>query len=182
MEPGQRLLKGMVDNGLRAQLRTSNLLTGQMYIVLAGFPNVKPVKFDPTAKPVVIPTIPGSLDQLQQQVTNIVDKIEKIPFDKIGSDLSATLASTTRLMNRLDKQVAPEAQAVLREARKSLNELGNLVAADGSLPMNAERSMQELSRAARSLRNLSDFLQTHPEALLRGRGEDPIPGAGPVRN
>lgn len=182
MEPGERLLKGMVDNGLRAQMRTANLLTGQMYIVLAGFPNAKPVKFDPTAKPVVIPTIPGSLDQLQEQVTKIVDKIEKIPFDKIGSDLSATLASTTRLMNRLDKQVAPEAQAVLREARKSLNELGNLVAADGSLPMNAERSMQELSRAARSLRNLSDFLQTHPEALLRGRGEDPIPGAGPVRN
>jgi len=182
LEPGQRLLKAMVDNGLRAQLRTSNLLTGQMYIVMAVFPNVKPVAFDPTRDPAVIPTIPGSLDQLQQQITNIVDKIEKIPFDKIGSDLSATLASTTRLMNRLDKQVAPEAQAVLREARKSLNELGNLVAADGSLPMNAERSLQELGRAARSLRNLADFLQTNPEALLRGRGDDPIPGAGRVKN
>ena len=182
MDPGQRLLKAMVDNGLRAQLRTSNLLTGQMYIVMAVFPNVKPVTFDPAGKPVIIPTIPGSLDQLQQQITNIVDKIEKIPFDKIGSDLSATLASTTRLMNQLDKKVAPEAQAVLKEARKSLNELGNLVAADGSLPMNAERSMQELGRAARSLRNLADFLQTNPEALLRGRGEDPIPGAGKVKN
>lgn len=182
LDSGQRLLKAMVDNGLRAQLRTANLLTGQMYIVLAVFPNVKPVVFNPTREPAVIPTIPGSLDQLQQQITNIVDKIEKIPFDKIGSDLSATLASTTRLMNRLDKQVAPEAQAVLREARKSLTELGNLVAADGSLPMNAERSMQELGRAARSLRNLADFLQTNPEALLRGRGDDPIPGAGRVKN
>lgn len=182
MDPGQRLLKGMVDHGLRAQMRTANLLTGQLYIVLGGFPNVKPVTFDPTLKPVMIPTIPGNLDQLQQQITNIVDKIEKIPFDKIGSDLSATLASTNRLMNNLDKNVAPEAKAVLREARKSLNELGNLVSADGSLPMNAERSMQELGRAARSLRNLADFLQTNPEALLRGRGEDVIPGAGPVRN
>lgn len=182
MDPGERVLKAMVDNGLRAQLRTSNLLTGQMYVLLAVFPNVKPVVFDPSGKPVVLPTIPGNLDQLQQQITNIVDKIEKIPFDKIGSDLSATLASTTRLMTRLDKQVAPEAQAVLREARKSIAELGNLVAADGSLPMNAARSMQELSRAARSLRNLADFLQTNPEALLRGRGKDPIPGGGPVKN
>ncbi len=182
VDPGEQLLKDLVDNGLRAQLRTSNLLTGQMYIVLAVFPGVKPVDFDPTLHPAHIPTTPGSLDQLQQQITNIVDKIEKIPFDKIGNDLSATLASTTRLMTRLDKQVAPEAQAVLREARKSLAELGNLVAADGSLPMNAARSMQELSRAARSLRNLADFLQTNPEALLRGRGDDPIPGAGRLKN
>jgi len=50
------------------------------------------------------------------------------------------------------------------------------------LPVNAEKAMQELSRAARSLRALADFLQSNPEALLRGRGEDPIPGAGPVRN
>jgi len=182
MDPGQRLLKGMVDHGLRAQMRTANLLTGQLYIVLGVFPNVKPVVFDPTLQPVIIPTIPGSLDQMQQQITNIVDKIEKIPFDKIGSDLSATLASANRLMNTLDKNLAPEARAVLREARKSLNELGNLVSADGSLPMNAERSLQELGRAARSLRSLTDFLQINPEALLRGRREDAIPGAGSVRN
>lgn len=182
MDPGRRMLKGMVEHGLRAQMRTANLLTGQLYIVLGVFPNVKPVTFDPSLDPVIIPTIPGNFDQLQQQITDIVDKINKIPFDKIGSDLSATLASTNRLMNTLDKSVAPEARAVLREARKSLNELGNLVSADGSLPMNAERSLQELGRAARSLRSLADFLQTNPEALLRGRRPDAIPGAGPVRN
>ena len=182
MDPGQRLLKGMVENGLRAQLRTANLLTGQLYVVLGIFPESKPVVFDTSVDPVMIPTIPGSLDQLQQQITNIVDKIEKIPFDKIGTDLSATLKSTNALVSKLDKQVAPQAQAMLVEARKAINELGNLVAADGSLPLGAERSMQELSRAARSLRNLADFLQTNPEALIRGRGADPIPGAGPVRN
>ena len=49
------------------------------------------------------------------------------------------------------------------------------------LPVSTERALQELNRAARSLRSLADFLQANPEALLRGRGADPIPGSGPVK-
>jgi paraquat-inducible protein B len=178
---GGRLLGVMVKHGLRAQLRTANLLTGQLYVVLDNVPNAKPVEFQ-MSEPAIIPTVPGNLDQLQQQVTNIVTKIEKIPFDKIGEDLRATLASTSKLMNRLDKQVAPEAQKALKAAKDSMANINSLLATDASLPVNAERAMQELSRAARSLRALADFLQSNPEALLRGRGDDPIPGAGPVRN
>ncbi|WP_313623138.1 intermembrane transport protein PqiB [Achromobacter sp.] len=178
---GGRLLGVMIRHGLRAQLRTANLLTGQLYVVLDDFPNAKPVEFQ-MSEPAMIPTVPGNLDQLQQQVTNIVAKIEKIPFDKIGEDLRATLASTSKLMTRLDKQVAPEAQKMLKQAKDSMANINSLLASDASLPVNTERAMQELSRAARSLRALADFLQSNPEALLRGRGDDPIPGAGPVRN
>jgi paraquat-inducible protein B len=179
--PGGRLLQSMVEHGLRAQLRTSNLLTGQLYVALDVFPKAPRVEFK-MENPAEIPTIAGNLDQLQQQITNIVTKIDGIPFDKIGSDLRESLASASRLMNRLDKQVAPEAQAMLRQANKSLADLGNLLAPDANLPVNAQRAMDELSRAARSLRALSDYLQANPEALLRGRGPDPIPGRNPVRN
>ena len=178
---GGRLLGGMIKHGLRAQLRTANLLTGQLYVALDIFPNAKPVEFK-MSDPAIIPTVPGNLDQLQQQVSNIIAKVEKIPFDKIGEDLRATLASTSKLMGRLDKQVAPEAQKMLKQARDSMAQINALLASDASLPVNTERAMQELGRAARSLRALADFLQSNPEALLRGRGPDPIPGAGPVRN
>ncbi|ASC66966.1 MCE family protein [Achromobacter denitrificans] len=178
---GGRLLGGMIKHGLRAQLRTANLLTGQLYVALDIFPNAKPVEFK-MSDPAIIPTVPGNLDQLQQQVSNIIAKVEKIPFDKIGEDLRATLASTSKLMGRLDKQVAPEAQKMLKQARDSMAQINALLASDASLPVNTERAMQELGRAARSLRALADFLQANPEALLRGRGPDPIPGAGPVRN
>jgi paraquat-inducible protein B len=178
---GNRLLGGMIKHGLRAQLRTANLLTGQLYVALDDFPNAKPVEFK-MSEPAIIPTVPGNLDQLQQQVSNIVAKVEKIPFDKIGEDLRTTLASTSKLMNRLDKQVAPEAQNMLKQAKESMAQVNALLASDASLPVNTEKAMQELGRAARSLRALADFLQANPEALLRGRGPDPIPGAGPVRN
>lgn len=118
----------MIKYGLRAQLRTANLLTGQLYIVLDTFPEAPPVAFVPGDDPVIIPTIPGQLDQLQAQISSIVTKIEKIPFDQIGTDLRATLASTAKLMNRLDKDLAPEARAVLRQARQSLVDINNMLA------------------------------------------------------
>jgi paraquat-inducible protein B len=171
-----KLLASMIKHGLRAQLRTANLLTGQLYIVLAHFPKADPVEFHIT-DPVVIPTIPGNLEQLQQQITNIVDRIDKIPFDQIGRDLRTTLSSTSRLMSSLDKTLAPEARETLRAARKSIDNINQLLANDAALPANAERAMQELARAARSLRTLADYLQANPEALIRGRGDDPLPGA-----
>ncbi|ANN77368.1 intermembrane transport protein PqiB [Bordetella flabilis] len=177
--PGERLLASMIEHGLRAQLRSSNLLTGQLYVALDVFPRAQPVEFK-MANPAPIPTMPGNLDQLQQQISSIAAKLDKIPFDKIGEDLQRTLASTSRLMGRLDTQLAPQAQAVLKQANKSLIDLGRLLAPDADLPVNAQRAMDELGRAARSLRALADYLQANPEALLRGRGPDPLPGAGTI--
>lgn len=176
---GGKLIGAMVEYGLRAQLRTANLLTGQLYIVLENFPKADPVKFK-MSEPVMIPTIPGNLEQLQQQITNIVSKIDKIPFDQIGRDLRVTLSSTSRLLQNLDKSVAPDLRKTLEAARKSLDSINDLLSSDGALPVNAERAMTEFGRAARSLRNLAEYLQVHPEALLRGRGPDPIPGQ--IRN
>ncbi|HYG46259.1 MAG TPA: MlaD family protein [Bordetella sp.] len=170
-----KLLAAMVKHGLRGQLRTANLLTGQLYIVLQHFPKAEPVEFQ-ISDPIVIPTIPGNLEQLQQQITNIVEKIDRIPFDQIGRDLRTTLSSTSKLMSSLDKTLAPEARETLRAARKSLDNINSLLATDAALPANAERAMQELGRAARSLRALADYLQANPEALIRGRGQDPLPG------
>ena len=178
--PGLALIKPMVAKGLRAQLRTGNLLTGQLYVALDLFPNAPPVKdFKVEGNPVRIPTIPNNLDQLQQQLTNIVDKIDKIPFEQIGNELRATLSSTTRLLARLDKEVAPEARATLRQARESLAAVESLLGKDAQLPQNAERTMQELARAARSLRVLTDYLQANPQSLVRGRAPDTYPGERP---
>ncbi|ANN67657.1 intermembrane transport protein PqiB [Bordetella bronchialis] len=181
IHPGGRLLGAMVQHGLRAQLRSSNLLTGQLYVALDVFPNAKPAKFE-MSTPAQIPTQPGNLDQLQQQIANVANKLDKIPFDKIGTDLQRTLENTARLTARVDKQLAPQAEALLKQANKSLADLGNLLAPDSALPVNAQRAMDELSRAARSLRALADYLQTNPEALLRGRGPDPLPNYGATRS
>lgn len=162
----------LVENGLRAQLRTGNLLTGQLYVVLDFFPDAKPVSVPP-GDLLNVPTIPGELDQLQEQVLSIVAKLERLPLDEIAKELQGTLANTSRLIGRLDRQVAPEAQATLRQLTQTLSDVSTLVAEDGSLPLGVDRTMQELARAARSLRVLADYLQANPQSLIRGRSQDP---------
>ncbi|MBU4612953.1 MCE family protein [Achromobacter sp. GG226] len=174
-------LATLVQRGLRAQLRTGNLLTGQLYVVLDFFPDAKPATLPP-GNPLTVPTTPGELDQLQQQVVSIVTKLEKLPLDQIAKELQNTLANTTRLIGRLDTQVAPEAQATLRQLTRTLTDVSALVAEDGSLPLGVDRTMQELARAARSLRVLADYLQANPQSLLRGRGQDPATSTLMERN
>jgi len=165
----RNLFEPMIENGLRAQLRTSNLLTGQLYVVIDTFPDAKAVALNDGAEPFAIPTIPGELTQLQQRLSGILTKIEAFPIDEIGQSAERLLAETTRMIQRLDKQVAPEAQAMLRQGTQALLEIQRLLATDAPLMINSEQALQEMTRAARSLRNLADYLQTHPDALIRGR-------------
>lgn len=169
--PSGRLLAAMIERGTRAQLRIGNLLTGQLYVAMVEFPNAKPVTFKMEEEP-FIPTVPNNLDQLQQQVNSILTKLDRVPFEAIGTELGGALRAASSLVRRLDTKLAPEAQALLRQANRSLAAVGGLLAPDAGLPQNADVALRELGRAARSLRELSDYLQTHPDALLRGRAPD----------
>jgi len=164
----RNLFEPMIENGLRAQLRTGNLLTGQLYVVIDTFPDAKPVALD-QSEPFTIPTVAGELTQIQQRLSRILTKIEAFPIDQIGQSAQRLLAETTRMIQHLDKKVTPEAQAMLRQGTQALVEIQRLLATDAPLMSNSEQALQEMTRAARSLRNLADYLQTHPDALIRGR-------------
>ena len=169
-------LEQLVKKGLRAQLRVANLLTGQQYVALDFFPHAAPVKFDKTAEPVELPTVPGNFDRLQQQLGNIVDKLGSVQFGAIGSDLQGLLKSLTRLSNRLNSQVAPQATATLKAAQRSLGHVDSLMAPDSALTGNLDQTLRELRAAAKSLRALADYLQAHPSSMLRGNPADVLPG------
>ncbi len=75
-----QVMAKLVDYGLRAQARTGNLLTGQLYIAFDFVPKAPKVAFDPTAKPLMMPTAAGDFDRLQEQLSSIVDKISRDPL------------------------------------------------------------------------------------------------------
>ncbi|MGY6273742.1 PqiB family protein [Achromobacter denitrificans] len=175
--PSGKLLTAMIEHGLRAQLRIGNLLTGQLYVAMAVFPDAEPVSFKMEATP-EIPTVPNNLDQLQQQINSILVKLDRVPFDALGTELNNVLRGTASLVRQLDTRLAPQAQAMLRQAGRSLAAVGGVLSPDADLPVNAGAALQELARAARSLRELADYLQAYPDALLRGRGQD-APSARP---
>ncbi len=166
----------MVERGLRAQLRAGNLITGQLFIAFDFVKNPKPVAFDIAAQPLVIPTAPGSMEQLQEQLQSIVKKIDEIPFGEIGKNLNGTLKSANSLLTQLDKELAPEAKATLRDAQQAMQSLNqSLASPDAPLQQNARRTLEEVNRAAASFRSLADYLEQHPESLIRGKSSDQEP-------
>ena len=178
------VLQKLVASGLRGQLRTGNLLTGQLYVALdfvPGPPLAATLAADGTLR---LPTVPGTLNELQPQIAEIVHKISKIPFDEIGRNLNTTLSSASSAINRL----TPEAQQALAEVQKTLvgaqktlagaqstfDSLDrNLIDSNAPIQRNLDETLQELQRTSRALRVLSDYLQQHPESLLRGKPADP---------
>jgi paraquat-inducible protein B len=170
---------GLIARGLRAQLRTGNLLTGQLYVAIDFFPKAPPVKLDPAQEPVEIPTIPNSLDEIQVQLAEITGKLSKVPFDQLGRDLHTTLNSLDSTLKRsetlvasLHDDVAPQMIAAMSDARTTLANANRLLSSEAPLQQDARRTLLDLSRAAVSLRVLTDYLERHPEALIRGKQED----------
>lgn len=176
--PPEVLFQHMIDRGLRAQLRTGNLITGQLYVALDFLPKSKskPIKDANLRRPLEIPTEPGSLDQIQSQIVDIVAKINEIPFGEIGTNLRDTLKSADSLLKQVDQDIAPEARKTLEEAQRTIEAANrSLTSPDSPLQQNARQTMEQVDRAARSLRNLADYLQRHPESLIRGKPEGELP-------
>jgi paraquat-inducible protein B len=85
-------------------------------------------------------------------------------------ELERTLRELRALSASLDDQIAPELAETLTEARRALASANALIQPDAPLNVEAVRAMRELSEAARSIRVMADYLQRHPEALIKGKG------------
>jgi paraquat-inducible protein B len=171
-------LDTLIASGLRAQLKTGSLLTGQMYIAMDFFPKAAAGKIDWTKNPPVFPTQPGTLVELQATLMNISRKIESMPLDRIGEDLrtalqslNRTLVGTEQAVKRLDKDVSPAAKAALDDVRRMLNTADKTLASDAPLQQDLRSSLRDLSRAAQSLRQLTELLERQPESLIQGKKE-----------
>jgi paraquat-inducible protein B len=150
----RKVVDTLIERGFRAQLRTGNLLTGALYVNFDAFPAAPPATIDWSQTPPRLPTIPGELEALEASVVNIVKKLEKLPIEAIGEDvkkalvdLRGTLAAGTRTLDSADKTIAP----------------------NSALSTNLNETLGEVSRAARAIRVLADYLERHPESLLRGK-------------
>ena len=182
-----RLLQRLVDGGLRAQMRTGNLLTGQLYVALDFIGKGPAGKLAVVDGAATVPSAPGTLSELQPQIAQIVASVNKIPFEAIARDLQGTLKQAGAAIS----QLSPDAHKALAEVTRTLASTQQTLAAmQGSLDRldtnllspgapvqrSVEDTLGEVQRAAQSLRVLSDYLQRHPEAVLRGKPADaPLP-------
>jgi paraquat-inducible protein B len=190
----ETLVEHFIEKGLRAQLRTGNLLTGQNYVALDFFPNAKPatlVRGGRYGYP-EFPTTPTQLEEIGTKVSQLVAKLDKIPIDEIGQDLSATVKGARRIANspeitetlkalnaavkelqllaaELRTRTAPELSATLQQAQASLASASDVLEAGSPLQSRLRETLEELAAAARALRALSDALERQPQSILTGK-------------
>ncbi|MDH0747221.1 MlaD family protein [Pseudomonas sp. GD03842] len=176
-EQTSRILGRFVERGLRAQVRTGNLLTGQLYIAMDFDPKAPKVAYNAKARPLEIPTVPGSFDKLQEQLQAFVDKLGKIPIDELATNLNGSLVELQKTMKNVNGQVLPQVTGTLQQAQKTLGNANATFSDDSPARQQLGQAMEEVQRTARSVRVLTDFLSRHPESLIRGRSGDAAPGS-----
>ncbi|HZD21425.1 MAG TPA: MlaD family protein [Burkholderiales bacterium] len=176
----------LVERGLRAQLRTASLLTGQLYVAFDFFPDAPRAHLDLAQSPPELPTTPSTLEDLQATLVSLANKLERVPLEQMAADFTRTLQSVDTLARRLDTELAPEARATLAEMRKTLAEATKTMGDASRTLASAEKSLapdsalfgelqdaaREFTRTAQSLRALADYLERNPQALLRGKSAD----------
>lgn len=180
---GPQMLQALVGRGLRGQIRSGNLLTGQAYIALAWFPRAPRVAIVENSAVWVIPTEHGGVDSMQEQLQGILRKIDRIPFEAIGEDVHGATRAATALLGHLDRDVVPDAAKMFAQAQLAMAALrdgltalrDNVAAPDSPIQQSTRATLEQLERAAYSLRSLSDYIEHHPESLLRGRASGPEP-------
>ncbi len=141
----EEIIDAMVARGLHAQLINQNLLTGQLMIEL----DVRPAKVMRMTDGEIdgIHEIPTTLSSLSEISSNIQD----IPFKEVVENLNATLTEVKEVLT-------PAARVSQDLSKKTAITLNNF-----------NQAVQDVSRAANSLRNLTDYLEQHPDSLIRGK-------------
>ncbi|MFZ6754982.1 intermembrane transport protein PqiB [Undibacterium sp. Dicai25W] len=169
------LLDRLVAKGLRAQLKSGNLLTGQLYVALDFFNDAPPAKINWSSDVPVLPSNNGGLAEIQDTVGRIAKKIDKLPFEQLSGELltamtklNKTLENTEKLSRHLDTEVTPELTSTLKEARATLTSANAVLSEDAPVQQDLREALKQVSKSARSLANFADTLERHPDALVFG--------------
>jgi paraquat-inducible protein B len=164
----RKFIDTLVARGVRAQLRTGSLLTGQLFVAFDFFPDAPPATVDWDHKPVELPTIPGQLQEIEANVGEIIKKLNQVPFKGISDDLQRALAELDRTLVTA-RGTFDRANGLVENANGFVGNANTLVQPNSPLGVELGNMLQEVTRAARGLRVLADYLERHPEALIRGK-------------
>lgn len=170
-------LDALIAKGLRARLVSSSLLTGQKLIALDVMPGGAAQPLRQLAGVTEIPTAPqADIDDILASVESTVRHIDRATA---GPELAHAIKSLDSTMARLDALTAslqPQVQSLVTSLQATSASLqgaaqaaGSVLGSSGRQSVDLPALIRQLSDAARSVRELADYLDQHPDALLRGR-------------
>jgi paraquat-inducible protein B len=165
----------LVDRGLRAQPRSASLLTGKLYIALDFLPASPRSAFDASIRPLELPTVNGTFQELEAGVGRLVTKVNDLPLEQIAADLHTDLNDLHETLSELHSQVLPKAEDTLSVLHKTLDSADRTLDVESPLQRGLTETLSESRSTLQAVRELADYIDRHPDALLRGRRPQKIP-------
>jgi paraquat-inducible protein B len=178
-----------IKRGMRARLKSLSLITGKLYVDLDYYPDKPAVykRLDPKTRE--IPTIPSEFDEIRATVGEFIGELRKLPLSELVDKLASAAKGVDELMNKpeLDHAI-DELDAALTEARgaltkvnarvdpladsaeSALQQVDGMVKPGSPVQYQLIAALQELERAARSVRVLADGLSQQPDSIIFGKG------------
>ena len=181
-EAAQRKIETLVANGLRAQILTANFLTGFQLVTLDMASDAPPARIERVDGTLKIPTSASSdIGETLRSLRSVLQNIDRATSGPQLGHAIQSLDSALTHLDQLTSDVRPDLAALLKSLRdtsdsanSTLQALQGVVGGQGGSggPSDVSQLMRELSEAARSVRSLADYLERHPESLIRGRKGD----------
>ena len=130
------------------------------------------------------------VDEVVRDIASAIDGLEKLlnaedtqklagTAGKALNDFSRTMQSTRTLVENTDSKLGPVIDNIgpaidalkdtLDGAQQTLALLESQLQSDSEIAVELANTLRELERAGRSVRLLADYLEQHPEALLKGK-------------
>lgn len=148
------LLNALIDKGLRARLTTQSYLTGLLMIELEMLPDTRIVRRNPKDSPYLeIPTVLSPIGELSKGIQDlpIRQSVEKFNL----------------FFDKLNNKIMPQVEQIVANVNRTV---GGNKGMSAETMTNLNRAINNVAEAAKSMRNFTDYLERHPEALLKGKG------------
>jgi len=180
-EPGfQHTFEQLVARGLRASLQSGNIVFGKLLVSLDFHPDEPPAQADFSGRYPVIPTIRGSIGEIMADARALIEELRRASKTINGvlsskaladsvDDLASILDHVKQISAQIDQTTAPQINAVLSSAEQTLAEAQTMFAARSTTRTEINRLLLELAEAARSIRLLADYIEQHPESIIKGK-------------
>jgi paraquat-inducible protein B len=145
--------QSLVAHGWRAQLQTSNLLTGQMAVAFVFVPDAPAATVTEENGVIMVPSTPGGLAGITSGLSDIVQKLNRVPLDQIAQNLNDTLHGANETVNNQDlKQALQSLAATLASANELVHKFdASSAPAIKRLPEIAQTMQAALDRATKLL-------------------------------
>ena len=151
------LLDTLVKRGLRARLATQSYLTGQLMIELVMLPNS------------VAETVQEANDADFPQIPTVLSRTEEISKGLDKLQVREIVAQVNNITELLGKELPILLPALAQSAQNLDKTLGKVARSSDVTIANLNKTLVDISDAAKSLQNLTDYLERHPEALIKGK-------------